>query len=142
MVAHKCLCDVVCAGLNLLLCILLGLAVGTILYMPVIGFLLWQRRRNRTGWHFFLKSWTGQSQAWEMSIFDILLLLLVLCSLHTSVLLNKPSQHGEKVHFPLFLLASSWWESGYGTTCCVIETGLAYPEVSTSELYSSPSKGF
>ncbi|RLW01160.1 hypothetical protein DV515_00008111 [Chloebia gouldiae] len=36
-------------GLNLLLCILLGLAVGTLLYMPVIGFLLWQRRRNRTG---------------------------------------------------------------------------------------------
>ncbi|XP_038004084.1 uncharacterized protein LOC119705570 isoform X2 [Motacilla alba alba] len=36
-------------GLNLLLCILLGLAVGTLLYMPVIGFLLWQCRRNRTG---------------------------------------------------------------------------------------------
>ncbi|XP_041256752.1 uncharacterized protein LOC121333972 isoform X2 [Onychostruthus taczanowskii] len=32
-----------------LLCILLGLAVGTLLYMPVIGFLLWQCRRNRTG---------------------------------------------------------------------------------------------
>ncbi|XP_062356140.1 uncharacterized protein LOC134048415 isoform X2 [Cinclus cinclus] len=31
------------------LCILLGLAVGTLLHMPVIGFLLWQRRRNRTG---------------------------------------------------------------------------------------------
>lgn len=36
-------------GLNLLLCILLGLAVGTLLYMPIIGFLLWQCRRNRTG---------------------------------------------------------------------------------------------
>lgn len=36
-------------GLDLLLCILLGLAVGTLLYMPVIGFLLWQCRRNRTG---------------------------------------------------------------------------------------------
>ncbi|XP_030138421.4 uncharacterized protein [Taeniopygia guttata] len=36
-------------GLNLLLCILLGLAIGTLLYMPVIGFLLWQCRRNRTG---------------------------------------------------------------------------------------------
>ncbi|XP_058278048.1 uncharacterized protein LOC120757722 isoform X2 [Hirundo rustica] len=36
-------------GFNLLLCILLGLAVGTLLYMPVIGFLLWQCRRNRTG---------------------------------------------------------------------------------------------
>ncbi|XP_018770428.1 uncharacterized protein LOC103816851 [Serinus canaria] len=36
-------------GLNLLLSILLGLAVGTLLYMPVIGFLLWQCRRNRTG---------------------------------------------------------------------------------------------
>lgn len=35
-------------GFNLL-CILLGLAVGTLLYMPVIGFLLWQCRRNRTG---------------------------------------------------------------------------------------------
>ncbi|KAI1235537.1 hypothetical protein IHE44_0002416, partial [Lamprotornis superbus] len=31
------------------LCILLGLAVGTLLHMPVIGFLLWQRRRNTTG---------------------------------------------------------------------------------------------
>ncbi|TRZ25927.1 hypothetical protein HGM15179_001274 [Zosterops borbonicus] len=36
-------------GLNFLLCILLGLAVGTLLYMPVIGLLLWQRRKNRTG---------------------------------------------------------------------------------------------
>ncbi|XP_017596445.1 PREDICTED: uncharacterized protein LOC108448330 isoform X1 [Corvus brachyrhynchos] len=36
-------------GLNLLLCILFGFAVGTLLYMPVIGFLLWQCRRNRTG---------------------------------------------------------------------------------------------
>ncbi|XP_057232355.1 uncharacterized protein LOC130579520 [Malurus melanocephalus] len=36
-------------GLSLLLCILLGLAVGTLLYMPVIGFLLWRCRRNRTG---------------------------------------------------------------------------------------------
>ncbi|XP_039577006.1 uncharacterized protein LOC120507914 isoform X2 [Passer montanus] len=36
-------------GLNLLLCTLLGLAVGTLLYMPVIAFLLWQRRRDRTG---------------------------------------------------------------------------------------------
>ncbi|XP_032925693.1 uncharacterized protein LOC117001445 isoform X2 [Catharus ustulatus] len=32
-----------------LLCILLGLAIGTLLHMPVIGFLLWQRTRNRTG---------------------------------------------------------------------------------------------
>ncbi|XP_016156577.1 PREDICTED: uncharacterized protein LOC101821268 [Ficedula albicollis] len=32
-----------------LLCILLGLAGGTLLHMPVIGFLLWQRTRNRTG---------------------------------------------------------------------------------------------
>ncbi|XP_068883255.1 uncharacterized protein [Aphelocoma coerulescens] len=36
-------------GLNLLLCILFGFAVGTLIYMPVIGFLLWQCRRNRTG---------------------------------------------------------------------------------------------
>ncbi|XP_059713342.1 uncharacterized protein LOC132332765 isoform X2 [Haemorhous mexicanus] len=36
-------------GLNLLLSILLGFAVGTLLYMPVIGFLLCQCRRNRTG---------------------------------------------------------------------------------------------
>ncbi|XP_063266399.1 uncharacterized protein LOC134557388 [Prinia subflava] len=36
-------------GLNLLLCIFLGLAVGTLLYMPVIGFLLWWCRRNKTG---------------------------------------------------------------------------------------------
>ncbi|XP_064243077.1 uncharacterized protein LOC135279555 isoform X2 [Passer domesticus] len=36
-------------GLNLLLCTFLGLAVGTLLYMPVIAFLLWQRRRDRTG---------------------------------------------------------------------------------------------
>lgn len=116
MVAHECLCDVVCAGLNLLLGILFGFAVGTLLYMPVIGFLLWQCRRNRTGWHFFLSCWSGQSQAWEMSIFDILLLLLTPCSLHKSVL-NKLSQHGEKVHPSPFLLASCWWESGYGTTC-------------------------
>lgn len=142
MVAHKCLCDVVCAEFDFLLCILLGLALGTLLYMPVIGFLLWQRRKNRTGWHFFLKCWSGQRQAWEMSIFDTLLLLVALCSLHKSVLLNKLSQRGEKVQLPPFLLATCWWESGYGTTCCVIETGLAYPEVSTSELFSSPSKGF
>ncbi|KAM4894492.1 uncharacterized protein FYW23_007537 isoform 2-T2 [Sylvia borin] len=36
-------------GFNFLLCLLLGLALGTLLYMPVIGFLLWQRRRNTTG---------------------------------------------------------------------------------------------
>ncbi|XP_066050688.1 uncharacterized protein [Chamaea fasciata] len=54
---HRCDCaglqtdvtEKIWTGLNLLLCILLGLAVGTLLYMPVIGFLLWQRRRNRTG---------------------------------------------------------------------------------------------
>ncbi|KAM7010852.1 uncharacterized protein RBU47_006976 [Passerculus sandwichensis] len=36
-------------GLNLLLCILLGFAAGTLLYMPIIGFLLCRCRRNRTG---------------------------------------------------------------------------------------------
>ncbi|XP_017679793.1 PREDICTED: uncharacterized protein LOC108501937 isoform X3 [Lepidothrix coronata] len=35
-------------GLNLL-CISFGLAVGTLIYTPILGFLLWQRRRNRTG---------------------------------------------------------------------------------------------
>lgn len=40
---------VVCAGLRFLLCIIFGLAVGTLLYMPIIGILLWQRRRNREG---------------------------------------------------------------------------------------------
>ncbi|XP_049661029.1 uncharacterized protein LOC126040533 isoform X2 [Accipiter gentilis] len=36
-------------GLRFLLCIIFGLAVGTLLYMPIIGILLWQRRRNREG---------------------------------------------------------------------------------------------
>ncbi|XP_075016875.1 uncharacterized protein LOC142087061 [Calonectris borealis] len=36
-------------GLNFLLCIIFGLAVGTLLYMPIIGLLLWQRRRSRRG---------------------------------------------------------------------------------------------
>ncbi|KAK4813863.1 hypothetical protein QYF61_001961 [Mycteria americana] len=40
---------VVCAGLNFLLCIIFGLAIGTLLYMPIIGLLLWQCRRNRKG---------------------------------------------------------------------------------------------
>ncbi|XP_027502471.1 uncharacterized protein LOC113948769 [Corapipo altera] len=35
-------------GLNLL-CIFFGLAVGTLIYTPILGFLLWQCRRNRTG---------------------------------------------------------------------------------------------
>ncbi|KAJ7417176.1 hypothetical protein BTVI_33722 [Pitangus sulphuratus] len=35
-------------GLNLL-CILSGLAVGTLIYTPFLGFLLWQWRRNTTG---------------------------------------------------------------------------------------------
>ncbi|KAK2529988.1 hypothetical protein Q9233_006373 [Columba guinea] len=38
-----------CAGLYYPLCIIFGLAVGTLLYMPIICFLLWQRRRNRKG---------------------------------------------------------------------------------------------
>ncbi|XP_071423216.1 uncharacterized protein [Pithys albifrons albifrons] len=37
-------------GLNLL-CIFFGLAVGTLIYTPILGFLLWQCRRNRTGKH-------------------------------------------------------------------------------------------
>ncbi|XP_069724581.1 uncharacterized protein [Phaenicophaeus curvirostris] len=36
-------------GLNFLLCIMFGLVVGTLLYMPIIAFLLWQCRRNRKG---------------------------------------------------------------------------------------------
>lgn len=40
---------VLCAGLYYPLCIIFGLAVGTLLYMPIISFLLWQRRRNRKG---------------------------------------------------------------------------------------------
>ncbi|XP_052653792.1 uncharacterized protein LOC128146448 isoform X2 [Harpia harpyja] len=36
-------------GLRFLLCIIFGLAVGTLLYMPIIGILLWQCRRNREG---------------------------------------------------------------------------------------------
>ncbi|XP_075289810.1 uncharacterized protein LOC142362856 isoform X2 [Opisthocomus hoazin] len=39
----------VCAGLHFLLSILFGLTVGTLLYMPIIGLLLWQRRKNRKG---------------------------------------------------------------------------------------------
>lgn len=40
---------VVCAGLSFLLCIIFSLAVGTLLYMPIICLLLWQCRRNRKG---------------------------------------------------------------------------------------------
>ncbi|KAM9228363.1 uncharacterized protein RG961_005814 isoform 2-T2 [Leptosomus discolor] len=36
-------------GLHCLLCATFGLAVGTLLYMPIIGVLLWQCRRNRKG---------------------------------------------------------------------------------------------
>ncbi|XP_074896660.1 uncharacterized protein LOC142036859 isoform X2 [Buteo buteo] len=36
-------------GLRFLLCIIFGLVVGTLLYMPIIGILLWQCRRNREG---------------------------------------------------------------------------------------------
>ncbi|KAM6353659.1 uncharacterized protein FN964_007180 isoform 2-T2 [Alca torda] len=36
-------------GLKFLLSILFGLAVGTLLYMPIIGILLWQCRKNRKG---------------------------------------------------------------------------------------------
>lgn len=39
----------VCAGLKFLLSIFFGLAVGTLLYMPIIGILLWQCRKNRKG---------------------------------------------------------------------------------------------
>ncbi|XP_014802973.1 PREDICTED: uncharacterized protein LOC106891158 [Calidris pugnax] len=35
------------SGLNFLLCVLFGLAVGTLLYMPIIGILLWQCQKNR-----------------------------------------------------------------------------------------------
>ncbi|KAM7101723.1 uncharacterized protein J5F26_009133 isoform 1-T2 [Ciconia maguari] len=35
--------------LNFLLCIIFGLAIGTLLYMPIIVLLLWQCRRNRKG---------------------------------------------------------------------------------------------
>ncbi|XP_032848727.2 uncharacterized protein LOC116961539 isoform X2 [Tyto alba] len=38
-----------CTGLTLLLCIVFGLAVATFLYMPIIGLLVWQGRRNRRG---------------------------------------------------------------------------------------------
>ncbi|XP_065704537.1 uncharacterized protein [Patagioenas fasciata] len=38
-----------CAGLYYPLCIIFGLVVGTLLYMPIICFLLWQRRRNKKG---------------------------------------------------------------------------------------------
>ncbi|XP_074008702.1 uncharacterized protein [Numenius arquata] len=37
------------SGVNFLLCILFGLAVGTLLYMPIIGILLWQCQKNRKG---------------------------------------------------------------------------------------------
>lgn len=40
---------VVCAEPSFPLCIFIGLAVGTLLYVPIIGLLLWQRRRNRRG---------------------------------------------------------------------------------------------
>lgn len=36
-------------GLDFPLCIIFGLAIGTLLYMPIIGLLLWQRRKNRKG---------------------------------------------------------------------------------------------
>ncbi|KAM6117984.1 uncharacterized protein FYW35_006109 isoform 2-T2 [Pterocles gutturalis] len=36
-------------GLNFPLCILFGLVVGTLLYLPVIGVLLWQCGRNGEG---------------------------------------------------------------------------------------------
>ncbi|KAM6250988.1 uncharacterized protein M6G45_009179 [Spheniscus humboldti] len=36
-------------GLSFLLCIIFGLAIGTLLYMPIICLLLWQCRRNRKG---------------------------------------------------------------------------------------------
>ncbi|XP_074738022.1 uncharacterized protein LOC141948907 [Strix uralensis] len=38
-----------CTGLKFLMCIIFGLAVGTFLYMPIIGLLLWQCRRNSKG---------------------------------------------------------------------------------------------
>ncbi|XP_074442998.1 uncharacterized protein LOC141743172 isoform X1 [Larus michahellis] len=37
------------SGLKFLLSIFFGLAVGTLLYMPIIGILLWQCRKNRKG---------------------------------------------------------------------------------------------
>ncbi|XP_054697090.1 uncharacterized protein LOC129212479 isoform X5 [Grus americana] len=36
-------------GFNFPLCITFGLALGTLLYMPIIGLLLWQCRKNRKG---------------------------------------------------------------------------------------------
>ncbi|XP_019330526.1 PREDICTED: uncharacterized protein LOC109279826 [Aptenodytes forsteri] len=36
-------------GLSFLPCVIFGLAVGTLLYMPIICLLLWQCRRNRKG---------------------------------------------------------------------------------------------
>ncbi|KAM6057810.1 uncharacterized protein VSU04_009892 [Chlamydotis macqueenii] len=40
---------VVCAGFNFPLCIVFGIAGATLLYMPIIVLLLWQRRRNKQG---------------------------------------------------------------------------------------------
>ncbi|XP_065497267.1 uncharacterized protein LOC135992198 [Caloenas nicobarica] len=40
---------VLCAGLHYPVCIIFGLVVGTLLYMPIICFLLWQHRKNRKG---------------------------------------------------------------------------------------------
>lgn len=80
-----------------------------------------------------------------MSIFDILLLLLTRCSLHESVLLDKLSQGGEKVH----LLPSLWPAAAQGPVIAQAMVKVkqvlhitTFPEVSSSEIFSSPSKGF
>ncbi|XP_026712590.1 uncharacterized protein LOC113484408 [Athene cunicularia] len=38
-----------CTGLKFFTCIIFGLAAGTFLYMPIIGLMLWQCRRNSKG---------------------------------------------------------------------------------------------
>lgn len=80
-----------------------------------------------------------------MSIFIIVVLLLAWHSLHESVLLNKLSRGGEKVR----PLPSLWPVAGEGPlmTQAVVQVKqvlhiTTFPEVSSSELFSSPSKGF
>lgn len=79
-----------------------------------------------------------------MSIFDILLLLLTRCSLHESVL-DKLSRGGEKVH----PLPSPWPAAAQGPVIAQAMVKVkqvlhitTFPEVSSSEIFSSPSKGF
>ncbi|XP_053935048.1 uncharacterized protein LOC128853517 [Cuculus canorus] len=75
-------------GLNFFLCIVCGLVVATLLYVPVIVFLLWQRRRNRKV--------AGERPVTAQAVVQVKQVLHI----------------------------------------------IAFPEVSSSELFSTPSKGF